>query len=140
MFQQPAGETAHPFLDVFDAHVFDVFQADFHSRDVQVIDRPILEGGVAFGQVVFIALHRGDSDRSARKPGAVELAEGFAAGHQRAETGRGAENFVKREGDKVRFPFRQVEPVGRGKRRGVEQNLPTFGMGFFDPGQGVLNR
>ena len=47
--QQPAGQAAHPLFNGLYADGFDMAQADFNRRDVEVIYRAVFKGGVAFG-------------------------------------------------------------------------------------------
>ena len=43
LIEQPSGQAAHVFANIFDADGFQVAQRDLHSRDREIIDGPILE-------------------------------------------------------------------------------------------------
>ena len=63
----------------------------------------------------------------------------LAAGHQRADAGRVAEDLVERERDEIRFEPAQVERVGGREGGRVQQHIPAMGVGALDPFERMLD-
>ena len=68
IFQQPAGQCFDSFADDIIANGLNMPQSDLQGGDIEIIERAVFKGGCAFGEIVFIALHRRDGDRPACKP------------------------------------------------------------------------
>ena len=64
--------------------------------------------------------------------GRSQLGQRFAPHQQAAQPGRIAEHLVEGEGDEIRMPPAQVEPVGRHEGGGIEQDIPAERLGFLD--------
>ncbi len=69
--QQVAGQTRHSRVDDLHADGRQMPQADFHGRQIEVIDRSILKRCLAFGHHMPISLHACCVDGPACEPGAV---------------------------------------------------------------------
>ena len=111
-----------------------------HRRQVEIVDGAILEASLARDQVVpAFALHRGNGDRAAGKPGPVQFRQRAAPGDQAADAGRIAKNLVEGERHKVGLDSAQVEPVGRREGRAVEQYIPALRLCVRHPFQRMLH-
>ena len=73
VFQEPARQCFDSFADDIITNGFNMSQPDLERGDIQVIERPIFKGSRAVGEIVFITLHRCDSDRPACKPGTMKF-------------------------------------------------------------------
>jgi hypothetical protein len=76
-------------------------EADFHSRDRQVVERAVLEAGFTGRENMTPALDGGEVDGAAGKPWATELSEHRVANQQTADTGGVSEHLVERHTDEV---------------------------------------
>lgn len=139
VLEQPAGEAEHALVDEIHADGFEVGEAGFDGGDVEVIEGAVFKGHGDIGEVVGVRLDAGDGDGAAGEPGAVEFGEGGAAGDERADASRVAEHLVKGNGDEIGVDEGEIQPVGGGEGGGVEEDVPTPGVGALDPGEGVLD-
>ncbi|MCG3140194.1 MAG: hypothetical protein HDKAJFGB_01240 [Anaerolineae bacterium] len=123
--EQKLREQRHAFVNHVVTDGVNVPQTNFDSRDIQIIQRAILERRFAFAQIILVALHRRDRNRAAREPRTMQFFQSFAFRNQRADAGRITEYFIKRLGDKFGFHLPQVQTIRRRERGGVEQHIPT---------------
>ncbi len=82
---------------------------------------------------MFVALHRSHRDRATGEPRAMQFFQRTLASDEAAESGGIAENFIERECDEVGMVKAQIEAVGGDEGGGVQQHIPTFGVGDLDP-------
>ena len=126
-------------VDRLDADPVEEAQADLDGGQVEVVDGAVLEVRRARGGLVPLALDEGGDDRAAGEPGPLELGQRLAAREQAADAGRPAEHLVEGEGDEVRVPAAEVEPVGRHVGGGVEEHVPAVRVRLLDPVERVLD-
>src|SRR5581483_3917390 len=93
----------------------------------------------AGGPLVPLVLDERGDDRAAGETRPFELRGRLATGDQRADASRPAEHLVEGEAHEVRVPAREIEPVRRDERSGVEQYVPTRGVRALDPLEWVLD-
>ncbi len=137
---QPAGQRHHPLVNHVDADRGQVLKADRHGRQAEIVDGPVLEPGVAGREMVPpLALHRGDRDGPAGKPGPSQDVQGLVPEHQRPHAGRVAEHLVEGQGDEVRVDHREIEAVARREGRAVEDHVPALLVRPRDPFHRVLH-
>ncbi len=137
--EQPACQAAHPLRDGLVADGLDVPEPDLESRDVEIIQRAVFEGGRAVSHVVFVTLHGGDRDGPAREPGTVQFGQRLLSGDQRAQPGGIPEDLVERDGQVIRVDFRQIKAAGGDVGRRIEQHVPARFVGPGDPFQRMLD-
>src|SRR5574337_715953 len=133
IIESPAREAANALVDGVDSDRFDVLETDFDRGQVEVVEGAIFERGFALGQVILVALHRGDGNGAAREPWTPKFSQRLPACDEGAHAGRIAKHLVEREVDEFRLPAREVETVGGNEGRGVEHLLPAFALGAVDP-------
>jgi hypothetical protein len=123
---QPARQALHARLDRLDADALQVAQTGFHRRNAQVVQRAVLEPGLAFGQHMHAPLHRGEVDRAAAEPGAPQGGERLVAHQQAAHAGGVAEHLVERHHHEIGRHGAQVQAAGGHEGGGVQQHVPAL--------------
>ncbi len=110
------------------ADALNVTQPNLHRRQRQIVQGAVLKAFSAGMQEVAVALYRRHRDRAAGEPGTVQFCQGAAAGDQRANAGRVAENFIEGKRDKIRVDGGEIQRIGGGEGGRIQQHIPSFGL------------
>ena len=137
--EQPRAERGDAGVDRLNADALEEVQADLDRRQVQVVDRAVLEMGCAWRRLEPLTLHERGDDRPAREPRPLELRQCVSPREQAADARWPAEHLVERNRHEVRMPATEVKPVRRYVRGGVQQHIPAVRLRLPDPFERVLD-
>ena len=143
---KPGQTVEQPFRQAGDAPVdrvaidaIDVSQSGHDGREVEVVDRAVLERRLVGVEVVTIAGDRCHGHRPSREPWAGQALEPVAPDQQAPDARGEAEDLVEGHDDEIGPKVTDIEAVGRSERRGVDEDVPPVVVRLVDQIEGVLH-